>query len=292
DRPLGEARALAWTGDDAAQRGEAEALRARLDRLEAALAQQGAQRAAERKELLGTLRAPARGAAGLRLAGTALAADRGGGLEDRALAREQGRAFEAALGPKAAEIAHALAALGERFSVLDALAAGKDGEGASDLAKAVCETVCGALTRRFEALEQRLEQLGGEVERLARPDALDASLDAQLAGAEHAKEAHERDLMEIHEGLIKVGPNQQTLGNNLDTGRLENGGDLGIISTRLEQLERTSIELLTRVDTEVRALTHRLGDSDARPAARLQRWLIGAGARKTLGRDGQSRALP
>jgi hypothetical protein len=66
--------------------------------------------------------------------------------------------------------------------------------------------------------------------------------------------AHERDLTEVHDALLKLGTNQQTLSENLDQWRGETGGDLSIISNRLELLERSSakpLEMLTQMQTDI-----------------------------------------
>jgi DNA-binding HxlR family transcriptional regulator len=69
--------------------------------------------------------------------------------------------------------------------------------------------------------------------------------------------AHERDLTEVHDALLKLGTNQQTLSENLDQWRGETGGDLSIISNRLELLERSTakpLELMAQMQTDIQGL--------------------------------------
>ena len=43
---------------------------------------------------------------------------------------------------------------------------------------------------------------------------------------------------------MKLGANQQTLGDNFTAWRIETGGDIGIVSNRLQQLEQNMLDLL------------------------------------------------
>jgi DNA-binding HxlR family transcriptional regulator len=69
--------------------------------------------------------------------------------------------------------------------------------------------------------------------------------------------AHERDLTEVHDALLKLGTNQQTLSENLDQWRCETGGDLSIISNRLELLERSTakpLDMLQQMQASMQTL--------------------------------------
>jgi hypothetical protein len=91
-------------------------------------------------------------------------------------------------------------------------------------------------------------------------------------------------LTEIHEALIQLATNQRTLGDNLSTWRLDSGGDVGILSNRLQHLEETLIGLLTQIGNDVLALP-----GSGRPASwlrgnGLKRWLSGTGSALTARR--------
>jgi hypothetical protein len=109
-----------------------------------------------------------------------------------------------------------------------------------------------------------------------------ASVGAQLQAVEEAGKVHRRELMEIHEALGKLGTNQQTLGDNLRSWRHESGGDVGIISNRLQQLETTAVELLTRVGDQVLELARDPRGEGGRRGHGLKRWLHGTGAALAL----------
>ena len=69
--------------------------------------------------------------------------------------------------------------------------------------------------------------------------AIEEIVRAQAERMEEASKTHERDLGEIFEALVKLGTNQQTLGNNLEAWRFDSSGDISIVSNRLESLERS-----------------------------------------------------
>ena len=98
------------------------------------------------------------------------------------------------------------------------------------------------------------------------------------AGLKAQTEASKNDLGEVHDALVKLGSNQQTLAGNLEQWRLESGGDLGIISNRLELLERGSgqpIEMLTQMQDDMRALQQvALADYDHNRRG-FKNWLFG-----------------
>ena len=82
-------------------------------------------------------------------------------------------------------------------------------------------------------------------------------------------------LNEIFEALVKLGTNQQTLASNLESWRLDNSGDVSIVSNRLENMERTLQETLApSLPSEEGgpAATARLRD-----ARTFKRWLYGTG---------------
>ena len=103
-----------------------------------------------------------------------------------------------------------------------------------------------------------------------RQIALEASVRAQLQGAEEAGKTHARDLGEIYQALVKLGANQQTLGDNFTAWRIESGGDIGIVSNRVQQLEQTMLDLLGHFGGELQALRQEKPRQRRRPSQRLQ----------------------
>jgi Clp amino terminal domain, pathogenicity island component len=85
-------------------------------------------------------------------------------------------------------------------------------------------------------------------------DGMELAVRSHLQSAEEQAKTHERDLHEVYEALVKLGSNQQTLANNLNTWRLDTSGDVSIVSNRLERLEQTVMESLARISGELQML--------------------------------------
>lgn len=85
-------------------------------------------------------------------------------------------------------------------------------------------------------------------------DGMELVVRSHLQSAEEQAKTHERDLHEVYEALVKLGSNQQTLANNLNTWRLDTSGDVSIVSNRLERLEQTMMESLARISAELQML--------------------------------------
>ncbi len=136
------------------------------------------------------------------------------------------------------------------------------------------------LAERFQSLKGQFDQnrleLTSAMAQVAEPlanrvSSLDGSLKAQ-------NDFNKADFVEMHDALVKLGNNQQTLAGNLDQWRLESGGDLGIISNRLELLERGSaqpLDMLRTLQTDMQALQQvALADYDHNRRG-FKNWLFG-----------------
>jgi hypothetical protein len=197
----------------------------------------------------------------------------------------------AALLGKLGELERMLGVLANRLAGIDGLAStgdawqelrermgaieGRLGTQALDLAN----RVGAAVAERFEGAQSGLRHLEEETEKRwssngERQIALEASVRAHLKSAEEADKKHERDLNEIYQALVKLGANQQTLGDNFTAWRIESGGDIGIVSNRVQQLERTVLDLLGHLGTDLRAWRQesRVGGNRAES---FKRWLYG-----------------
>jgi hypothetical protein len=144
----------------------------------------------------------------------------------------------------------------QRVQQLDAKADWRQTEGSQ-----VLQTI----VQRTAAAEPMLQTIG------QRLTAFETALKAQ-------NETTRSDVAEIHDALVKLGGNQQTLAGNLEQWRLESGGDLGIISNRLELLERGSgqpVAMLTQMQDDMRALQQvALADYDHNRRG-FKNWLFG-----------------
>ena len=112
---------------------------------------------------------------------------------------------------------------------------------------------------------------------MARLAELESMVRAQTERMEDAGKAHERDLHEIFEALVKLGTNQQTLANNLEAWRLDSSGDVSIVSNRLANLERTLQDALTPPTVRIIEERSRFTPEDLENSTGIKRWLYGTG---------------
>jgi hypothetical protein len=87
-----------------------------------------------------------------------------------------------------------------------------------------------------------------------------------------------QDLAEIHEAILKLGTNQQTLSENLDQWRLENGGDLGVLANRLAHVEENSakpVAAIAQLTDEVHSLQRLALEEIDEERRGFKRWLFG-----------------
>lgn len=77
---------------------------------------------------------------------------------------------------------------------------------------------------------QAVATIGGRI------SALEQVIQLNAAAIDEASRQRVRDVEELHEGLVRLSENQQTLARALNEWRLESKGDLSIIANRLEDL--------------------------------------------------------
>ena len=111
-----------------------------------------------------------------------------------------------------------------------------------------------------------------------RMDRLDTVLRSQAEQTVTVQQTHERDLTEVHEALLKIGTNQQTLAESMDQWRLESDGGFSIISNRLGLVEQTAsrpVELLSQMQADLQGLQQvTLADYDKNRRG-WKSWLFG-----------------
>ena len=179
-------------------------------------------------------------------------------------------------------IGESMASLSERLSAFDKLPASEN---------------LGYMGARLELIEKQLNRQGKDVaeavsnallehlikadndsgEAHADPDrlgTLEASIESHLQRSDEASRTHEHSLAEIYEALVKLGTNQQTLANNLNTWRVESSGDISIISNRLQDMEANAQDTLNRLEGQVQSLRH-VTRGEQRPFGSFKRWLYG-----------------
>ena len=271
----------------------AEALLARLAQMEASFHALRADVAADRKALGDLLREVQGELQAFRAA------------TPQAPAVDQTQAVAALMDTKLGAVASTMAALAERvaglgtpapaeadWQGLDTRFAGFEdrfAKGTAEVATALSSALSSTLAGRVEQAEAGLQRRQDAMERQwtsasERQMALEASVRAQLQAAEEASKAHERTLDHINEVLDTLranqqtlGANQQTLGENLSSWQSESGGDIGIVSNRLQQLEQTVLDALGQLSLEVQALRQESFENGARRGNGFKRWLYGTG---------------
>ena len=261
--------------------GAAGALLGRLDRMEAAVRALQGEVAADRHAIGELMRDVQSGLQALRSDTV------------RAAATDRSPAADPLLQAKLGDLGTAMGALSERLSGIDRIAAGGSSQELRTLVESiedrvgahaleVANRIADALSERLAKTEAALRGLQEDAERHwgsteERQIALDASVKAQLQGAEEASKTHERDLGEIYQALVKLGANQQTLGDNFTAWRIESGGDIGIVNNRLQQLEQTTLDLLGHLGGELQALRQEGHDGAGGRRNGFKRWLYGTG---------------
>jgi hypothetical protein len=89
--------------------------------------------------------------------------------------------------------------------------------------------------------------------------------------------AHGRDLIEVHDALVKLNSNQQTLAASMDQWRLDTNNDLSFMSTRMEGLERNvskPVQMLESLSYNVQTL-QRTTVKREEQRSRFRQWLMG-----------------
>jgi hypothetical protein len=89
--------------------------------------------------------------------------------------------------------------------------------------------------------------------------------------------AHGRDLIEVHDALVKLNSNQQTLAASMDQWRLDTNNDLSFMSNRMEGLEKNvakPVQMLESLSYNVQTL-QRTTVKREEQRSRFRQWLMG-----------------
>jgi hypothetical protein len=128
---------------------------------------------------------------------------------------------------------------------------------------------------RLRAFEETIGgQKGETVDRLGQ---IERSLAAYAESTVSIGTTHEKDLEEVHEALLKLNANQQTLAGSLDQWRLDNTGDLSVINNRLKAIEELDQRTNPQIDglsTQLTAIHAILSKREVRKS-RFLHWLLG-----------------
>lgn len=145
-------------------------------------------------------------------------------------------------------VAQATGPLGERIGLMGAVLESKDAA-ATELQR--------QLEQRLAAIEQRI------------------AATAQRNGELHA--ARDKDVLELHDALVKINGNQQTLAASMDQWRMEMAGDVGVVANRMEVLERNAerpVQMLSQLSADMQAMYAMTLKREQRKS-RFRMWLFG-----------------
>jgi hypothetical protein len=106
---------------------------------------------------------------------------------------------------------------------------------------------------------------------------LDRALATYAQQTGEATAAHQRDLKEVHEALVKLNTNQQTLAGSMDQWRLDVINDIGEVANQVKSLERASqrpVQMLESVTASLQSL-ERAKALREEHRSRFRYWLLG-----------------
>lgn len=151
-----------------------------------------------------------------------------------------------------------------------------------ELAQAVAQPVNARLaqfdqtySQTTETLRQLLGQIAAQTE--ARLTDVRSQVSELATSARQSETNRDRDLLELHEALIKVNGNQETLATSLDQWRLDVAGDMSVLNNRLEMIEKSAeapAVMMRQLAGEVQSM-HALQLKREARKSRFRMWLFG-----------------
>lgn len=134
------------------------------------------------------------------------------------------------------------------------------------------------VTSRLERSTQSIEGLRHAISQIAtRITTLEGQISGMNERLQQSGSTRDSDLIELHDALVKIGGNQQTLATALDQWRLDTAGDLNVISTRVEQMEKVAdkpAQMMQQLAAEVQSMHAMQLKREARKS-RFRMWLFG-----------------
>ena len=146
----------------------------------------------------------------------------------------------------------------------------------------IVSAVANPLSQRMASLSTEVQAQNGEMQRTVsqigeRLAGLEKSLAAFGQRTIDTHTAHGRDLIEVHDALVKLNSNQQTLAASMDQWRLDTNNDLSFMSNRMEGLEKNvakPVQMLESLSYNVQTL-QRTTVKREEQRSRFRQWLMG-----------------
>ncbi len=191
-------------------------------------------------------------------------------------------AFDAGLADRLGAIEQALAT--ERSERADAITALSDEisgvRSAVRLAAQSSETAQAALVEQLQQLgggldQHRLEIAASLGDRVAT---IEQALEAQNQRLADAQAAYSAELSEVHEALMKISANQQTVAGAIDNWRSNDSGEIHLINARIGAVHEDGAKRLAAIEklcADVDTLSQLVLEDRGRPPGSFKRWLYG-----------------
>jgi hypothetical protein len=178
--------------------------------------------------------------------------------------------IEAAIATERSERASAITALSDEISGV---------RSAVRLAAQNSEAAQSALAEQLQLIASSLDQSrdagGGFSDRVA---AIEQALDAQSQRLTEAHAVYSAELAEVHEALMKIGANHQTLAGAIDNWRSNDSGEIHLINARIGAVHEDGSKRLAAIEklcADVETLSHLVLDDRTRQQGSFKRWLLG-----------------
>jgi hypothetical protein len=178
--------------------------------------------------------------------------------------------IEAAIATERSERASAITALSDEISGV---------RSAVRLAAQNSEAAQSALAEQLQLIASSLDQSrdagGGFSDRVA---AIEQALDAQSQRLTEAHAVYSAELAEVHEALMKIGANHQTLAGAIDNWRSNDSGEIHLINARIGAVHEDGSKRLAAIEklcADVETMSHLVLDDRTRQQGSFKRWLLG-----------------
>lgn len=148
----------------------------------------------------------------------------------------------------------------------------------ADVATAVGQQIGERFTQLTQIMERRqVESVDAARQSSDRIGRLETGLKAFSDKMVELQSMRDKDLIDLHDALVKINANQQTLAGSMDQWRLDTAGDLSVVSNRLDAVDKNverPVHLLQQLSTDMQIMNaHSLRREQRK--SRFRMWLFG-----------------
>jgi hypothetical protein len=147
-----------------------------------------------------------------------------------------------------------------------------------DVAAAVGQQVGDRFTQLTQIMERRqVESIDAARQSSDRIGRLETGLKVFSDKMVELQSMRDKDLIDLHDALVKINTNQQTLAGSMDQWRLDTAGDLSVVSNRLDAMDKNverPVQLLQQLSADMQVMNaHSLRREQRK--SRFRMWLFG-----------------